>query len=82
MPNRCATRPSICPLARAAEAGGYHSFIVPDNLGFPGQSDARYPYTVEGDNAFLEDKPFLEPFTVDSGDGGRDRNDCASRPSS
>jgi probable F420-dependent oxidoreductase len=52
------------PLAKAAEEAGYHSFVVPDNLGFPGKSDARYPYTEEGDNAFLEDKPFLEPFTL------------------
>ncbi|MBW2274101.1 MAG: TIGR03619 family F420-dependent LLM class oxidoreductase [Deltaproteobacteria bacterium] len=52
------------PLARAAEAAGYDAFVVPDNLGFPGKSDARYPYTVDGDNAFLEDKPFLEPFTL------------------
>jgi alkanesulfonate monooxygenase SsuD/methylene tetrahydromethanopterin reductase-like flavin-dependent oxidoreductase (luciferase family) len=30
------------PLARAAEAAGYDAFVVPDNLGFPGKSDARY----------------------------------------
>ncbi|MBW2245149.1 MAG: TIGR03619 family F420-dependent LLM class oxidoreductase [Deltaproteobacteria bacterium] len=52
------------PLAKAAEAAGYDSFVVPDNLGYPGASDARYPYTPDGDNSFLEGKPFLEPFTV------------------
>ncbi len=52
------------PLAVAAEEAGYHSFVVPDNLGYPGKSDARYPYTEDGDNAFLEDKPFLEPFAL------------------
>jgi len=52
------------PLAVAAEEAGYSSFSVPDNLGFPGESDARYPYTEDGQNAFLEDKPFLEPFTL------------------
>ena len=52
------------PLARAVEEAGYDSYVVPDNLGFPGKSDAKYPYTVSGDNAFLEGKPFLEPFTL------------------
>ncbi|MFT5441613.1 MAG: putative F420-dependent oxidoreductase [Myxococcota bacterium] len=52
------------PLAIAAEEAGYHSFAVPDNLGFPGPSDARYPYTPDGDNAFLEGKPFIEPFVL------------------
>jgi probable F420-dependent oxidoreductase len=52
------------PLAMAVEEAGYHSFVIPDNLGFAGESDARYPYTPDGDNAFLEGKPFLEPFTL------------------
>jgi probable F420-dependent oxidoreductase len=51
-------------LAVAAEEAGYHSFVIPDNLGYPGKSDARYPYTPDGDNSFLEGKPFLEPFTL------------------
>jgi probable F420-dependent oxidoreductase len=52
------------PLARAAEEAGYHSFTVPDNIGYAGASEARYPYTADGDNAFLEDKPFIEPFSL------------------
>jgi alkanesulfonate monooxygenase SsuD/methylene tetrahydromethanopterin reductase-like flavin-dependent oxidoreductase (luciferase family) len=52
------------PLAIAAEEAGYHSFVVPDNLGYLGASAAKYPYREDGDNAFLEDKPFLEPFTL------------------
>ena len=52
------------PLAIAAEEAGYHSFVVPDNLGYLGPSAAKYPYQGDGDNAFLEDKPFLEPFTL------------------
>lgn len=52
------------PLAVAAEEAGYHSFVVPDNLGYPGPSKAKYPYRPDGDNSFLEDKPFLEPFTL------------------
>ena len=52
------------PLAVAADEAGYHSFVVPDNLGYLGPSAAKYPYREDGDNAFLEDKPFLEPFTL------------------
>jgi probable F420-dependent oxidoreductase len=52
------------PLARAAEDAGYDSFSVPDSLIFPARSDARYPYTPDGDRAFLEDKPVIEPFAL------------------
>src|SRR4051794_17659877 len=52
------------PLAREAEAGGYDSFVVPDSVIFPAESDTRYPYTADGDRAFLEDKPILEPLTL------------------
>ena len=27
-------------------------------------SDAKYPYTPDGDRSFIEDKPFLEPFSI------------------
>jgi len=49
------------PLAMAAEEAGYHGFIVPDNLG---PSKGKYPYREDGDNAFLEGEPFIEPFEV------------------
>ena len=51
-------------LARAVEQAGYTSFVVPDSLGFPEHSDTKYPYTPDGDSAFLEGKPFLEPFSL------------------
>ncbi len=54
----------LAPLARAAEDAGYDSFIVPDSVIFPAVSDTPYPYTVDGDRAFLEDKPIIEPFTL------------------
>ncbi|MGO9877414.1 MAG: TIGR03619 family F420-dependent LLM class oxidoreductase [Acidimicrobiia bacterium] len=54
----------LAPLARAAEDAGYDSFIIPDSVLFPAQSTTRYPYTADGDRAFLEDKPILEPFTL------------------
>jgi hypothetical protein len=37
---------------------------VPDSLIFPARSDARYPYTADGDRGFLEDKPIIEPFAL------------------
>ena len=52
------------PLARAAEEAGWHSFVVPDSICYPESSDSRYPYTPDGDRHFLEDKPFLEPFSL------------------
>ena len=52
------------PLARAAEEAGWTSFIVPDSVCYPRDSDSRYPYTPDGDRRFLEDKPFLEPFSL------------------
>lgn len=52
------------PLAVAAEEAGYDSFVVPDSVLFPAESDTSYPYTADGDRAFLEDKPILEPFAL------------------
>jgi probable F420-dependent oxidoreductase len=52
------------PLARAVEEAGWASFIVPDSICYPEVSDSKYPYTPDGDRAFLEDKPFLEPFSL------------------
>src|SRR5437016_38185 len=54
----------LAPLAQAAEDAGYDSFVVPDSLIFPATSDTLYPYTADGDRAFLEDKPIIEPFTL------------------
>lgn len=52
------------PLVRAAEEAGYASFVVPDSICYPERSDSQYPYTPDGDRQFLEDKPFLEPFSL------------------
>ena len=54
----------LAPLAQSAENAGYDSFVVPDSVIFPAESDTRYPYTADGDRAFLEDKPIIEPFTL------------------
>ena len=52
------------PLAQAVEAAGYASFIIPDSICYPEVSDSTYPYTPDGKRDFLEDKPFLEPFSL------------------
>jgi probable F420-dependent oxidoreductase len=54
----------FAPLAKAAEAAGFTTFLVPDSLFYPEASDTQYPYTDGGDRRFLEDKPFLEPFSL------------------
>jgi len=57
------------PLATATEQAGYDGMVVPDNLGYPGPSEVKYPYTEDGDNSFLEGKPFIEPFVLISAMG-------------
>ena len=59
------TDPSFyLPLARAAEEAGFDSMVVPDSICYPEESDARYPFNPDGTREFLEDKPFLEPFSL------------------
>ncbi len=52
------------PLAQALEGAGWHGITVPDSICYPEVSDSTYPYTLDGDRAFLEDKPFVEPFSL------------------
>ena len=59
------TDPSFyAPLARTAEESGYHSMVIPDSICYPEHSDSSYPFTPDGTREFLEDKPFLEPFSL------------------
>jgi len=52
------------PLARAAEDAGYDAMVVPDSICYPKDSDSVYPFNPDGSREFLEDKPFLEPFSL------------------
>lgn len=52
------------PLARAVEEAGYDSMVIPDSLFYPRESDSKYPYSPDGNREFLEDKPFIEPFSL------------------
>ena len=59
------TDPSFyAPLARAAEEAGYDSMIIPDSVCYPEHSHSVYPFNPDGTREFLEDKPFLEPFSL------------------
>ena len=51
-------------LARAAEEAGYDSMVVPDSIFYPLHSDSTYPFNPDGSREFLEDKPFLDPFSL------------------
>lgn len=51
-------------LAKACERSGWSSMVIPDSICYPEVSDSKYPYTPDGDRSFLEDKPFIEPFSL------------------
>ena len=52
------------PLAIAAEEAGYDSMVVPDSICYARDAVSTYPFNPDGTREFLEDKPFLEPFTL------------------
>jgi probable F420-dependent oxidoreductase len=59
------TDPSFyAPLARAAEEAGYDSMVIPDSICYPQRAVSVYPFNPDGSREFLEDKPFLEPFSL------------------
>lgn len=50
------------PLAKAAEDNRFSTFLVPDSICYPKESDSLYPYTEDGSRTFLDDQPFIETF--------------------
>ncbi len=52
------------PLAQAAEEAGYDGMVVPDSLCYPLESDSKYPFSPDHSREFLDDKPFIEPFSL------------------
>ncbi|MEI8051869.1 MAG: TIGR03619 family F420-dependent LLM class oxidoreductase [Actinomycetes bacterium] len=57
--------PQLYPaLAEAAEDAGYTSMVVPDSICYPLEADSKYPFNPDGSREFLEDKPFIEPFSL------------------
>jgi probable F420-dependent oxidoreductase len=52
------------PLAKAAEAAGYHSMTIADSLAYPFESDSKYPCTPDGNREFLDGKDMVETFVL------------------
>ncbi len=52
------------PLARAAEDAGYDGMVVPDSICYPLESESKYPFSPDHSREFLDDKPFIEPFSL------------------
>src|SRR5271170_1275165 len=52
------------PLAQAAEEAGYDGMVIPDSICYPKESDSTYPFSPDHSREFLEDKPFIEPFSL------------------
>ena len=52
------------PLAVAAEEAGYDGMVIPDSLCYPKESESTYPFSPDHTREFLEDKPFIEPFSL------------------
>lgn len=52
------------PLARAAEANGFHSVAVPDSVFFPENVTGDYPFSRDGRRWWRPDTPFLDPFVA------------------
>ena len=52
------------PLAQAAEEAGYDGMVVPDSICYPLESDSTYPFSPAHTREFLDDKPFIEPFSL------------------
>jgi alkanesulfonate monooxygenase SsuD/methylene tetrahydromethanopterin reductase-like flavin-dependent oxidoreductase (luciferase family) len=38
--------------------------VIPDSVCYPEHSDSVYPFNPDGTREFLEDKPFIEPFSL------------------
>lgn len=48
------------PMARAAEAAGFHGAAVSDSICYPQEASSKYPYNADGSREFLESVPFVE----------------------
>lgn len=52
------------PMAKAAEACGFHSVAVPDSVFFAEEVSGDYPFTGDGKRWWAPDTPFLDPFVA------------------
>ena len=75
------------PLARAAEAAGYDSMVVPDSICYPEVSDTTYPFNPDGTPGVPRGQALPRAVLADPGHGGghrahplRDLRDQAAHP--
>ncbi len=54
------------PLAQAAERAGFDAMTIADSVAYPLESDAKYPYTPDGNREFLDGKEMIEAFVLAS----------------
>jgi probable F420-dependent oxidoreductase len=52
------------PMARAAEAAGFHSIAVPDSVFFPETVSGDYPFSPDGQRWWPAETPFIDPFVA------------------
>jgi probable F420-dependent oxidoreductase len=52
------------PMARAAEANGFHTIAVPDSVFFAETVSGDYPFTADGQRWWAADTPFVDPFVA------------------
>lgn len=55
---------SYLPLARAAEAHGWHAIAVPESVFYPELVSVKYPYTKDGARFWQPDTPYLDPWVA------------------
>ncbi|MEH6549658.1 MAG: TIGR03619 family F420-dependent LLM class oxidoreductase [Pseudomonadales bacterium] len=67
---RFAYHPSMCdptfyiPLAKQVENSGWDALSFPDSICYPKEASSQYPYNADGSRDFLDEVPFLEPFSA------------------
>ncbi|ROS04963.1 alkanesulfonate monooxygenase SsuD/methylene tetrahydromethanopterin reductase-like flavin-dependent oxidoreductase (luciferase family) [Sinobacterium caligoides] len=63
--NPCMPDPQLyIPLAKTVEENGFDAISLPDSVCYPKIADTKYPYNGDGSRNFLENMPFLDPFTA------------------
>ncbi len=63
-PRRFAIPRSLLPWLGKPKRAGTTRSSCPTACSFPPNPTRKYPYTADGDRAFLEDKPIIEPFAL------------------
>lgn len=54
----------LVPLARRAEAAGWHGVSMPESVFYPEEVSADYPYTSDGKRFWPSDAPWVDPWVA------------------